>query len=151
PCLDYYIKRCQAPCVGYIDREEYRRNIDAIVGFLSGRYKEIARDLERKMEEASEAQDFERAALFRDRLNAVTGMMERRAVAGASLGSADVIGVAVEGNDANAQVFQVRDGVLAERQGFYLAGADGDEADRDPGEVAETFLLQYYGAAPSVP
>src|SRR5262249_47967224 len=153
PCLDYYIKRCQAPCVGYIDKEEYRRNIDAIVGFLSGRYKEIARDLEAKMDEASEAQDFERAALFRDRLNAVTGMMERRAVAGASLGSADVIGVAVEGNDANAQVFQVRDGVLAERQGFYLAGegGDGSEADREPGEVAETFLLQYYGAAPSVP
>src|SRR5215211_5288290 len=57
PCLDYYIKRCQAPCVGYIDREEYRRNIDAITAFLSGRYKEIARDLQEKMDQASEAQD----------------------------------------------------------------------------------------------
>ena len=150
PCLDYYIKRCQAPCVGYIDREEYRSNIERIVGFLSGRYKEIADDLDQKMQEASEGQDFERAALFRDRLSAVRGMMERRAVAGGSLGSADIIAVAVETNDANAQVFQVRDGVLAERQGFYLAGADGDE-ERDPGEVAETFLLQYYGAAPAVP
>ncbi len=152
PCLDYYIKRCQAPCVGYIDKEEYRGNIDRIVGFLSGRYKEIANDLEAKMEEASEAQDFERAALFRDRLSAVRGMMERQQVAGGALGSADLIAVAVEGSDANAQVFQVRDGVLAERQGFYLAGEDeaaGD--DRDPGEVAETFLLQYYGAAPAVP
>jgi excinuclease ABC subunit C len=152
PCLDYYIKRCQAPCVGYIDKEEYRGNIDRIVGFLSGRYKEIADDLEAKMEEASEAQDFERAALFRDRLNAVRSMMERQQVAGGSLGSADLIAVAVEGSDANAQVFQVRDGVLAERQGFYLAGEDeaaGD--DRDPGEVAETFMLQYYGAAPAVP
>jgi excinuclease ABC subunit C len=153
PCLDYYIKRCQAPCVGYIDREEYRRNIDRITGFLSGRYKQIADDLDQKMQEASEAQDFERAALFRDRLNAVRGMMERRAVAGGSLGSADIIGVAVEANDANAQVFQVRDGVLAERQGFYLAGedGDGDEVDRDARDVAETFLLQYYGAAPAVP
>ena len=150
PCLDYYIKRCQAPCVGYIDKEEYRRNIDRIVGFLSGRYKEIADDLDAKMNEASEAQDFERAALFRDRLNAVTGMMERQRVAGGSLGSADLIGVALEGSDANAQVFQVRDGVLAERQGFYLAGEDG-EGERDLGEVAETFLLQYYGAAPAVP
>ncbi len=152
PCLDYYIKRCQAPCVDYIDREEYRGNIDRIVAFLSGRYKEIARDLEAKMEEASGAQDFERAALFRDRLNAVRSMMERQQVAGGSLGSADLIAVAVEGSDANAQVFQVRDGVLAERQGFYLAGEDetaGD--DRDPAEVAETFLLQYYGAAPAVP
>jgi excinuclease ABC subunit C len=149
PCLDYYIKRCQAPCVGYIGKEEYRRNIDAITGFLSGRYKEIAGDLEAKMDEASEAQDFERAALFRDRLNAVTSMMERQRVAGSSLGSADVIGLALEGGDANAQVFQVRDGILVERQGFYLAG-EGD-AERDPAEVAETFLLQYYGAAPSVP
>jgi excinuclease ABC subunit C len=152
PCLDYYIKRCQAPCVGYIDKEEYRRNIDAIVGFLSGRYKQIARDLEAKMEEASEAQDFERAALFRDRLNAVRSMMERQQVAGGSLGSADLIAVAVEGSDANAQVFQVRDGVLAERQGFYLAGEEESaNGDRDPAEVAETFLLQYYGAAPAVP
>jgi excinuclease ABC subunit C len=152
PCLDYYIKRCQAPCVGYIDREEYRRNIDRIVGFLSGRYREIANDLEAKMKEASESQDFERAGLFRDRLNAVRSMMERQQVAGGSLGSADLIGVAVEASDANAQVFQVRDGILAERQGFYLAGEGGDEdGERDPGEVAETFILQYYGAAPSVP
>jgi excinuclease ABC subunit C len=152
PCLDYYIKRCQAPCVGYIDKQEYRGNIDRIIGFLSGRYKEIAGDLEEQMQEASEAQDFERAGLFRDRLNAVRSMMERQQVAGGALGSADVIGVAVEGGDANAQVFQVRDGVLAERQGFYLAGEeDGAEADRDPGEVAETFLLQYYGAAPAIP
>ena len=153
PCLDYYIKRCQAPCVGYIDQEEYRGNIDRIIGFLSGRYKEIAGDLDDKMQEASEAQDFERAALFRDRLNAVRSMMERQQVAGGALGSADVIGVAVEGGDANAQVFQVRDGVLAERQGFYLAGEDADvvDGDRDPGEVAETFLLQYYGAAPAIP
>jgi excinuclease ABC subunit C len=152
PCLDYYIKRCQAPCVGYIDKEEYRGNIDRIIGFLSGRYKEIAGDLEEQMQEASENQDFERAALFRDRLNAVRSMMERQQVAGGALGSADVIGVAVEGGDANAQVFQVRDGVLAERQGFYLAGEEnGAEGDRDPGEVAETFLLQYYGAAPAIP
>jgi len=152
PCLDYYIKRCQAPCVGYIDREEYRRNIDRIVGFLSGRYREIADDLEAKMKEASDAQDFERAGLFRDRLNAVRSMMERQQVAGGSLGSADLIGVAVEASDANAQVFQVRDGILAERQGFYLAGEGGDEdGERDPGEVAESFILQYYGAAPAVP
>jgi excinuclease ABC subunit C len=147
PCLDYYIKRCQAPCVGYIDRDEYRRNIDQIIGFLTGRYKQIARDLEEKMEEASEAQDFERAALFRDRLNAVRSLMERQRVAGGSLGSADLIGVAVEGTDANAQVFQVRDGVLAERQGFYLAGGE----ERDAAEVAESFMLQYYSAAPAVP
>ena len=62
PCLDYYIKRCEAPCVGYVDRDEYRRDIDAIVDFLSGRYRDVERDLERKMAEAAAAEEFERAA-----------------------------------------------------------------------------------------
>jgi excinuclease ABC subunit C len=147
PCLDYYIKRCQAPCVGYIDREEYRRNIEAIVGFLSGRYRDVERDLERKMGEAAQAEEFERAAVYRDRLEAVRSLMERRSVASDSLDTADLIAVAVEGEDANAQVFQVRDGVLAERQGFYLSSG----AERDEGEVTEEFIAQYYSAAPAVP
>ncbi len=147
PCLDYYIKRCAAPCVGYIDREEYRRGIDAIVAFLSGRYRDVERDLERKMAEAADAEEFERAAVIRDRLEAVRSLMERRSVAGESLESADLVAVAVDGAEANAQVFQVRDGVLAERHGFYLA----NEAERDEAEVTEEFLAQYYSAAPVVP
>jgi excinuclease ABC subunit C len=147
PCLDYYIKRCQAPCVGYIDREEYRRNIEAIVDFLSGRYRDVERDLERKMAEASDAEEFERAATYRDRLEAVRSLMQRRSVAGESLETADLIAVAVEGTGANAQVFQVRDGVLAERQGFYLA----NEAERAESEVTEEFIAQYYSAVPAVP
>src|ERR687897_1110291 len=95
PCLDYYIKRCQAPCVGYIDREEYRRNIEAIVDFLSGRYRDVERDLERKMAEASNAEEFERAATYRNRLEAVRSLMQRRSVAGESLETADLIAVAV--------------------------------------------------------
>ena len=147
PCLDYYIKRCQAPCVGYIDREEYRRNIEAIASFLSGRYRDVERDVERKMKEAAEAEEFERAAIYRDRLDAVRSLMQRRSIASDSHESADLIGVAVDGADANAQVFQVRDGILAERHGFYLA----NEAKRGEEEVAEEFLAQYYSAAPSVP
>ena len=147
PCLDYYIKRCGAPCVGYVDREEYRRGIDAIVDFLSGRYRDVERDLERKMSEAAAEEEFERAAVLRDRLEAVRSLMERRSVAGESLDSADLVAVALEGADANAQVFQVRDGVLAERHGFYLA----NEGERDEAEVTEEFLAQYYSAAPAVP
>ena len=147
PCLDYYIKRCGAPCVGYVDREEYRRGIDAIVDFLSGRYRDVERDLERKMAEAADEEEFERAAVLRDRLEAVRSLMQRRSVAGESLESADLVAVAVEGAEANAQVFQVRDGVLAERHGFYLA----NEAERDEAEVTEEFLAQYYSAAPAVP
>ena len=147
PCLDYYIKRCQAPCVGYIDRDEYRRNIEAIMDFLSGRYREIERELERQMSEASEVHEFERAANYRDRLAAVRSLMQRQRIAGDGIGTADLVGVAVDGPDAHAQVFQVRDGVLAERQGFYL----DNRAERDEGEVTEQFLAQYYSAAPAVP
>ncbi|HEX2128567.1 MAG TPA: excinuclease ABC subunit UvrC [Solirubrobacterales bacterium] len=147
PCLDYYIKRCGAPCVGYVDREEYRRGIDAIVDFLSGRYRDVERDLERKMAEAAGTEEFERAAIFRDRLEAVRSLMQRRSVAGESLDNADLVGVALEGTEANAQVFQVRDGTLAERHGFYLA----NEGERPEDEVTEEFLAQYYSAAPAVP
>ena len=147
PCLDYYIKRCQAPCVGYIDREEYRRNIDSIASFLSGRYRDVERDLERKMAEASVAEEYERAAVYRDRLESVRSIMQRRSVAGDNLDTADVIAVATEEQTANAQVFQVRDGILAERQSFYMS----NEGERDEGEVTEEFVAQYYSAAPSVP
>lgn len=147
PCLDYYIKRCGAPCVGYVDAEEYGRNIEAIRRFLSGRYRDVERDLIAKMEEASAAQEFERAALFRDRVAAIRSLMERQQVAGEQVGTADLIGVAVEGPEANAQVFQVRDGVLTERQGFYLDNKGEDEL----AEVGEQFIAQYYEASPTVP
>jgi excinuclease ABC subunit C len=147
PCLDYYIKRCGAPCVGYVDAEEYRAGIDAIIDFLSGRYRQVEREEERKMEAAAAAQEFERASVHRDRRNAIRSLFERQQVAGGSVGTADLIGVAVEGADANAQVFQVRDGILAERQSFYL----DNQAERDQAEVAEEFIGQYYAASPSMP
>src|SRR5919198_612759 len=146
PCLDYYIKRCQAPCVGYVEEEEYRANIEAIVSFLSGRYRAIASELEERMHEAAAAQEFERAAAFRNRLRAVRSLFERQRVANESVGTLDVIAIAVDGTDANAQVFQVRDGVLADRQSFYLE----NRAGRSEGEVAEEFAIQYYSTSLSI-
>ncbi|MFT3863408.1 MAG: excinuclease ABC subunit UvrC [Solirubrobacterales bacterium] len=147
PCLDYYIKRCGAPCVGHVSQEEYRRNIEAIIDFLSGRYRQVEKEQEAKMEEAAAAEEFERAAIYRDRLKAIRSLFERQRVAGGTVGTADLIGVAVEGADANAQVFQVRDGILAERQSFYL----DNEGERDLAEVTEEFIGQYYSASPSMP
>jgi excinuclease ABC subunit C len=147
PCLDYYIKRCQAPCVDYISEEEYRENIDAIVSFLSGRYRAIERELEERMQEAADAQEFERAATFRNRLRAVRSLFQRQRVANESVGTLDVVAVAVDGTDANAQVFQVRDGVLADRQSFYLE----NRAGRSEAEVAEEFAIQYYSTSVSIP
>jgi excinuclease ABC subunit C len=147
PCLDYFIKRCQAPCVGYISKEDYRANIETIIDFLSGRYRQIERDLQAQMAEAAELQEFEQAALYRNRLKAVSSLLERQRVSNEAVGTLDAIGVAAEGSDANAQVFQVRDGVLADRQSFYLENA----ALREEGEVAEEFVLQYYASAIAIP
>src|SRR5436305_6763895 len=133
PCLDYYIKRCEAPCVGYVSEADYRSGIDGVIDFLSGRYRQIERDLEARMHAAADAQEFEQAALERNRLRAVRSLLERQRVANESVGTVDAIAVAVEGADANAQVFQIRDGVLSDRQSFYLA----NEAERDEGEVLD--------------
>jgi excinuclease ABC subunit C len=147
PCLDYFIKRCGAPCVGYVSAEEYRETIDGIVAFLSGRYRDIERDLEEQMHAAAADQEFEQAAAYRNRLKAVRSLLERQRISNAAVGTLDAIAVAAEGADANAQVFQVRDGVLADRQSFYLS----NEAGRDEAEVTEEFVLQYYATSPAIP
>src|SRR6185436_12571005 len=147
PCLDYFIKRCGAPCVGYISKDEYRANIENIIRFLSCRYRQIEKDLEAAMRDASEEQEFELAANLRNRLRAVQSLLERQRISNEAVGTIDVVAVAAEGTDANAQVFQVRDGVLADRQSFYLT----NEAGRDESEVAEEFVLQYYATSPAIP
>ncbi len=147
PCLDYYIKRCGAPCVGYVDRAGYRESIDGVIDFLSGRYRQIEQDLQTRMQAAAEAQDYETAALERNRLNAVRSLLERQRVANEAVGTVDAVAVAVNGKDANAQVFQVRDGILSDRLSFYLS----NEAERDDAEVVEEFIVQYYANAMSIP
>jgi excinuclease ABC subunit C len=147
PCLDYYIKRCEAPCVGFLSKEEYRHSIDGVIDFLSGRFKAIERDLQKRMRAAAAAQEFEQATLERNRLRAVHSLLQRQRVANESVGTLDAVAIAVDGKDANAQVFQVRDGVLSDRQSFYLA----NETERDIAEVAEEFMLQYYAGHMSIP
>jgi excinuclease ABC subunit C len=147
PCLDYYIKRCEAPCVGYVSKQDYRHSIDGVIDFLSGRFKAIERELEERMRSAAAQQEYEQATLERNRLRAVRSLMERQRVAKESIGTLDAVAVAVDGRDANAQVFQVRDGVLSDRHSFYLS----NETERDVAEVAEEFMLQYYGGPTSIP
>ncbi|MEV4420357.1 excinuclease ABC subunit UvrC [Patulibacter sp. NPDC049589] len=126
PCLDYHIERCTAPCVDYVSKAEYRDSIDGVMAFLAGRYREIETAIETRMKEAAADQDYERAARERDRLQSVRSLLERQRVTSESIGSLDAIAVTVEGDDANAQVFQVRDGSLVDRQSFYLTGVAGE-------------------------
>jgi excinuclease ABC subunit C len=130
-----------------VSREDYRGGIDGVIAFLSGRYREIERALERSMREAAAEQRFEDAARDRNRLRAVRSLLERQRVANESVGTLDAIAVAAGDGEANAQVFQVRDGVLSDRQSFYL----DNEAGGGVAEVAEAFILQYYASAMMVP
>src|SRR4051812_7296451 len=147
PCLDYFIKRCGAPCVGYVSKEEYREGIDGVVAFLSGRFKQIERDLERKMYFAAGERNYEQATLERNRLQSVKALLERQRVSEGGAGTYDAVAIAVDGIEANAQVFQVRDGVLSDRQSFYLE----NQAEQSTAIVAEEFMLQYYSSTLSIP
>jgi len=147
PCLDFHIKRCLAPCVGYISREDYRALIDQIVAFLSGRYRGLEDEIDAAMRNASDARQYEQAAVLRNRLGAVRHLMERQVAAVAHLGNVDVLGVAIRGEIANVQVMQVRDGVLVDRHAFFLDVA-GDE---DPATVLEGFAIEYYELAMGIP
>ena len=144
PCLDYFIKRCGAPCVGYVSKEEYREGIDGVVAFLSGRFKQIERDLERRMYFAAGERDYEQATVERNRLQAVKALLERQRVAEGGAGTYDAVAVAVEGTEANAQVFQVRDGVLS---ATASPSTSRTRPSRTPAIVAEEFMLQYYASA----
>src|ERR1700742_515210 len=147
PCLDYYIKRCGAPCVGYVSKEEYRAGIDGVIAFLSGRFRQIERELEDRMHLASGRRDYEQATIERNRLQAVRALLERQRVADDRAGTYDAVALQVDGTEANAQVFQVRDGVLSDRQSFYL----DNEGEYDVARASEEFLLQYYASAMSIP
>jgi excinuclease ABC subunit C len=147
PCLDYHIERCKAPCVGYISKEDYREIIDRVIEFLSGETRPILRELERRMQEAAADERFEDAARYRNRLFAIRHLAERQAADRRSVGTVDVIGIAIEGDRAAVQVFPLRDGKLVDRHGFHLENVEG----QDTADVLEAFCLEYYGSSPSVP
>ena len=147
PCLDYHIERCLAPCVGYVTKEDYRAIVERVIEFLSGETRPVLRELEGKMRAAAERQDFEEAARYRNRLTSVRHLAERQAADKRAIGTVDVIGIAASGETAAVQVFPLRGGRLVDRHTFYLE----NEAGEDVPQLLESFCLEYYGSAPSVP
>ena len=148
PCLDYYIKRCVAPCTGYCSADEYHEVIRQTVLFLEGRSSEVVARLREEMAEAAEGLQFERAARVRDQIESierVTG--ERRQMATTTALDADVFALAREGDEACVQVFFARGTVVADTDSFTL---DGTSEAGDP-EVLGAFLAQYYESATYVP
>ena len=147
PCLQFHIDRCPGPCLGTVDAGEYRAVIEQVVDFLSGRETKVVARLERSMQEAAGRRDFESAAVFRDRLDALRHVLERQQIESSSLVSADVTGLAVDDWGANVQVFITRDGKLADRRSLTFVNVAG----ADEQEVFERFVAEYYGEAPAVP
>jgi excinuclease ABC subunit C len=130
-----------------VSKAEYRAGIDGVIAFLSGHFHEIEKELVVKMDLASEQLDYEQAAIERNRLQAVRSLLERQRVARDAAGSFDAVAVALEEKEANAHVFQIRDGVLSDRQSFYL----DNEAEQPLTRVVEEFILQYYSTGLSIP
>src|SRR5687768_8275605 len=127
PCLDYHIDRCLAPCVGYVTKDDYRLIVDQVIDFLSGEIEPVQRDLERKMREAAERQDFEAAARFRNRLRSVQHLVERQAADRREVGTIDVVGIAAEGDRAVVQIFPLRGGKMIDRHSFHLENVEGQD------------------------
>ncbi len=147
PCLQFHIQRCPGPCQGTVDAAEYRAVVEQVVHFLSGRESRVVAQLERSMREAAGRQDFESAAVFRDRLEALNHVLERQRVESSSLRSTDVTGMATDGWGANVQIFITRDGKLADRRSLTLINVEGATAQ----EVFERFVAEYYGSAATLP
>lgn len=140
PCLDYFIKRCKAPCVGYQSEQDYRLMIDEVIAFLEGRTSDVIRRVHERMLEASGRLDFERAAELRDALQHLEKMEEPTVVLEVEGGDRDVIGYARDGEDSCAVVMRVRDGKLLSREHRLLE----HPYDEDDGAILGAFLAQWY-------
>ncbi len=146
-CLYYDIGLCMAPCIGASSKEEYRAMIDQLCKFLQGRSDEVTELVRAKLDEAVEKLEFERAARYRDQLQALARMTQHQKVVTSSIIDQDVIAFAREQGDACVQVFFVRGGKLLGREYFVLEGTEGEKAD----EVLSSFVKQFYDEAAYVP
>ncbi|MBR3622692.1 MAG: excinuclease ABC subunit UvrC [Selenomonadaceae bacterium] len=146
PCLEYHIKRCLAPCVGNVGKEEYASMIDAVSLFLEGRTKEVERALETDMNEAAENFAFEKAARLRDQLISVKKISEKQNIV-TGLGDQDVIGMAQGNFAAVVEILTVRAGKMTGREHFILKGSEDETKEA----LLYAFLSQYYDAAAFLP
>jgi excinuclease ABC subunit C len=140
PCLDYFIKKCKAPCILAQSREDYNAMIDEVLLFLSGRSDEVVRRVEQRMEAAAESLDFERAAELRDVLRHLEKMEEPTVVLQVEGGDRDVVGYARDGDDAVVVVMRIRGGKLLAREHRFLENLDSEEDSA----VLSVFLAGYY-------
>lgn len=139
-CLNYYIKKCSGPCMGYISEADYRKRINQIISILDGNVKDVEKELKNEMELASQKMEYEKAALLRDELYAVQAISQRQKVANISDNDIDVIGFAKNNEKICVEVFYIRNSKMIGRDNFFLNGLN-DEADS---ELTEEFIERFY-------
>ena len=147
PCLNYHMKQCSGPCTGNITKEEYRERVDKALEFLNGNYGLIIKELEQKMNDASEELDFESAAKYRDLLASVKVVAQKQKMTDSSMEDKDIIAIASDENDAVVQVFFVRDGRLIGREHFYMTHV----SENPEKEILLNFVKQFYAGTPFIP
>ena len=147
PCLNYHIKRCLAPCVGYISKEEYKKQIDEIINLLEGKIDKILKELQSEMEKASKNLDFEKAAYLRDRKQAIERVSEKQKVSNISENNIDVIGMYKSDIDVCIEIFFVRGSKMVGREHYFFP----ELKDMDNKEILSGFIKQYYLDNPNIP
>ena len=147
PCLYHHIGQCDAPCQGLISKADYRKKIQNALHFLGGDYRPVVEELTRKMKEASDAMEYEKAKEYRDLIYSVRQIMEKQKVTSSQMEDRDVIGFARAGNEAVVQIFFIRNGRLIGRDHYYLTGVEQETR----GQVMTSFVKQFYAECPSVP
>lgn len=147
PCLNYHIKRCLAPCMGYVKRDEYLKQINEIIDLLEGRTDKILKDLEIQMNKASEELKFEEAAEIRDRIQAIERVSTKQKVSNISENSIDVIGIAKSELQVCIEIFFVRGSKMIGREHYFY----NDLKDMEDKEILSGFIKQYYLDNPNIP
>ena len=140
PCLNYHIKRCLAPCQGYVSREEYMEQINEIIDLLEGKTDKILKDLKNQMKIASEKQEYEKAAYIRDRMVAIDRASSMQKVSNISENNIDVIGLAKSEFEICIEVFFVRGSKMIGREHYFFT----DLNDMEESEVIAGFIKQFY-------
>ena len=139
PCLQYQIKRCTAPCVGYISEKAYAKDINHAVLFLQGKSERVVNELVADMETAAEKQNFEKAAVYRDQISQLRKVTERQYIS-ADKGDIDVIACSTEGGQACVQVFYIRNGLNLGNRGFFPSLPEELSVE----QILTAFIPQFY-------
>ena len=146
-CLDYHIKKCEGPCEGLVSRERYNAMIDQVAALLQGKTASLIAELSGEMEQLAAQMKFEDAALLRDRIKGLQAYTEKQKVVDLDQTDRDIIGFAVDGDDACGVIFKLREGKMIGRQHYYMGNVD----QKPEGEVVETLVQQYYLEADYIP